>query len=101
MFSNAWTNLPPANQQFLIINTSSLKISSNRFSPLIFVLPQYAPLTYIDIEVSYPGKEDPIDTQVLLDYDDQDSFINEQFSKTNLIPYVPKSIPIVLVLADG
>ena len=55
----------------------------------------------MDVEISYPEKEGWIGTRALLDCGGQGNFVNEQFSKENLIPRVPKSIPIALVLADG
>ena len=55
----------------------------------------------MDVEISYPEKEGWIGTRELLDCGGQGNFVNEQFSKENLIPRVPKSIPIALVLADG
>jgi Reverse transcriptase (RNA-dependent DNA polymerase)/RNase H-like domain found in reverse transcriptase/Integrase zinc binding domain/Chromo (CHRromatin Organisation MOdifier) domain/Integrase core domain len=75
--------------------------SPTRLSSLASVSPEYAPLAYIDVGISHPGKEGRIDTRALLDCGGQGSFINEPFSKTNLIPRTPKSIPIALVLADG
>jgi hypothetical protein len=89
-----------ANPQSPII-TAPLETSSNRFSSLASVSPEYAPLAYIDVGISHPGKEGRTDTRALLDCGGQGSFINEPFSKTNLIPHVPKSTPIALVLADG
>jgi hypothetical protein len=65
------------------------------------VSPEYAPLAYIDVQISYPGKEGWIGTRALIDCSGQGNFVNEKFSKTNLTPQVPKSIPIALVLADG
>src|SRR5947207_11099177 len=75
-------------------------ISLNTFSSLVSISPEYASLAYIDVEISYPEKEDRIDTRALIDYGEEGNFVNEQFSKTNLIPHVPKFISIILVLAN-
>ena len=89
------------NPQSPLISAPSLKVSSNRFSSLISVSSEYIPLAYIDVEVSYPGKEDWIVTRALIDCGGQGNFVNEEFSKENLIPHLPKSIPIALVLTNG
>ena len=76
------------------ITTAPPKPSSNRFSSLASVSPEYAPLAYIDVGISHLEKEGRIDTRALLDCGGQGSFINEPFSKTNLIPHVPKSVEV-------
>ena len=68
------------NPQSPLITTPSLKVSSNRFSPFISVSPEYAPLAYIDVEISYSEKDDWIGTWALLDCGGQGNFVNEEFS---------------------
>jgi RNase H-like domain found in reverse transcriptase/Reverse transcriptase (RNA-dependent DNA polymerase)/Integrase zinc binding domain/Chromo (CHRromatin Organisation MOdifier) domain/Integrase core domain/Retroviral aspartyl protease len=75
-------------------------VSTNRFFPLTTILPEYAPLFEIELEISLPDGRQSI-AAALIDCGSQDNLINESYVKDNAIPFKDKPQPMILRLADG
>ena len=75
--------------------------TSNRFSALSTITPEYSPLAFIDVDFKAPEAEEWTMTIAMVDCGGQGSFINSNLSQSYQLPRQPKSPPISLILADG